>query len=95
MAIDKDTVKHAVHLARIRLNNDELDLLSHQLQDIVNFIDELKQLDITGVKPTSHILPVKNVFREDKPAQSLKVKEALSNAPDQKEDFFVVPKIIE
>jgi len=95
MAIDKDTVKYVAHLARIRLNDEELDLLSRQLKDIVNFIDKLKELDVTKVKPTSHILPVKNVFRQDSPAQSLTTKEALSNAPLQKEDFFVVPKVIE
>ncbi len=95
MAIDKNTVRYVAHLARIELNDRELDLLSHQLQDIVNFIDKLKELKVEGVEPTSHILPVKNVFREDKPLQSLNVDEALSNAPKRKENFFVVPKIIE
>jgi len=95
MAIDRDTVKYVAHLSRIELNDQELDLLSHQLQDIVNFIDKLKQLRVEGVKPTSHILPVKNVSRQDKPAQSLNVKDALSNAPEQKQNFFVVPKVIE
>ena len=95
MAIDRNTVKYVAHLARIRLNDEELDLLSRQLEDIVNFIDKLKELDVTEVKPTSHILPVKNVFREDRPTQSLTAKDALSNAPMQKEDFFVVPKVIE
>ena len=95
MAIDKDAVKYVAHLARLSLNDQELDLLSHQLEDIVNFIDKLKEVDLTGVKPTSHILPVKNVFRADEPARSLDTKRALSNAPAQKKDFFVVPKVIE
>jgi len=95
MAIDKDTVRYVANLARISLNEEELSLLSRQLEDIVNFIDKLKELDLAGVKPTSHILPVKNVFREDKPVQSLKVKDTLSNAPIKKENFFVVPKVIE
>ena len=95
MAIDRDTVKYVAHLARIKLNDQELDLLSRQLEDIVNFIDKLRELDIAGVKPTSHILPVKNVFRQDKPAQSLNAKEVLSNAPKHKDNFFIVPKVIE
>ena len=95
MAIDKGTVKYVAHLARIRLNAEELDLLSRQLEDIVNFIDKLRELDVTKVKPTSHILPVKNVFREDKSVRSLNAKESLSNAPMQKDNFFIVPKAIE
>ncbi len=95
MAIDKKTVKYVAHLARIRLSDEELDLLSSQLEDIVNFIDKLKELEVSGVKPTSHILPISNVFREDKPARSLSPEEALINAPKKKENFFVVPKVIE
>ena len=95
MAIDKDTVRYVAHLARIRLNDDELNLLSRQLEDIVNFIDKLKELDLTGVKPTSHILPTKNLFREDKPTGSLNVQDVLNNAPMKKENFFIVPKVIE
>lgn len=95
MAIDKDAVKYVAHLARIRLKDQELDLLSRQLQDIVNFIDKLAELDLTGVQPTSHILPVKNVFRKDKSTQSLNIKDTLRNAPMQKENFFRVPKVIE
>ena len=95
MAIDKDTVKYVAHLARMKLTDEESDLLSRQLEDIVNFIDKLRELDVTKVKPTSHILPVKNVFRQDKPAQSLNTEQALNNAPKQKDNFFIVPKVIE
>ena len=95
MAIDKDTVKYVAHLARIRLNDKELDLLSRQLEEIVKFIDKLKQLDIKGVKPTSHILPLSNVFREDEVRSCLDIKAVLGNAPSQKKDSFIVPKVIE
>ena len=95
MAIDKDTVKYVAHLARIRLTDKELGLLSRQLEDIVNFIDKLKQVNVDQIKPTSHILPVNNVFRKDKPVKSLNIKGALSNAPAQKEGFFIAPKVIE
>ena len=95
MAIDRKTVKYVAHLARIKLTDEELSRLSLQLEDIVNFIDKLKEVNVTGIKPTSHILPVNNVFREDKPTKSLAVEGALSNAPAQKEVFFVTPKVIE
>ncbi len=95
MAIDKETVSYVAHLARIRLSERELDLLSRQLEDIVNFIDKLKEIDILAVKPTSHVLPIKNLFREDKPTKSLNINEVLNNAPSQRDSFFVVPKIIE
>ena len=95
MAIDKDTVSYVAHLARIRLNEQELDLLSRQLEDIVNFIDKLRELNVDKVKPTSHILAISNVFRQDKSGQSLKGEQVLGNAPLAREDFFVVPKVIE
>ncbi|MFH1578139.1 MAG: Asp-tRNA(Asn)/Glu-tRNA(Gln) amidotransferase subunit GatC [Candidatus Omnitrophota bacterium] len=95
MAIDKDTVKYVAHLARIKLSDQELDLLSRQLEDIVGFIDKLKGLNLDGIQPTSHILPVNNVFREDEPAQSLNNHDALRNAPTPKDSFFIVPKVIE
>ncbi|MGD9014922.1 MAG: Asp-tRNA(Asn)/Glu-tRNA(Gln) amidotransferase subunit GatC [Candidatus Omnitrophota bacterium] len=95
MAIDKESVKYVAHLARIKLTDKELSLLSRQLEDIVNFIDKLKELDVTKVKPTSHVLPVSNAFRLDKPAKSLNLKDVLDNAPAQKESFFIAPKVIE
>ena len=95
MAIDKNTVKYVAHLARIRLNEDELDLLSSQLESIIDFIDKLKELNISGVQPTSSVLAVGNVFREDKPRASLTAEESLSNAPEKKDNFFGVPKVIE
>ena len=95
MAIDKNTVKYVAHLARISLNDKELQLLSRQLEDIVNFIDKLAQMDITGVEPTSHILEMSNVFRKDTPKQSLTAQQALGNAPSKQDKFFAVPKVIE
>ena len=95
MAIDKNTVKYVAYLARIQLKEEEVNLLSRQLEDIISFIDKLKQVDIGSVKPTSHILPLENVFREDKPVKSLATESALANAPIQKDSFFIVPKVIE
>jgi aspartyl-tRNA(Asn)/glutamyl-tRNA(Gln) amidotransferase subunit C len=95
MAIDKETVKYVAHLARIELKPKELEKLAQQLKGIIDFIDKLKKLDITNVSPTSHILPLNNVFREDEPKESLTSDKALENAPQRQGDFFGVPKVIE
>jgi aspartyl-tRNA(Asn)/glutamyl-tRNA(Gln) amidotransferase subunit C len=95
MAITKDTVKYVAHLARIELESKELEKLSHQLQDILGFIDKLEKVNIEGVVPTSHILPANNVLREDSPRQSLSNEKALQNAPRKQGKFFGVPKVIE
>lgn len=95
MAIDKETVKFVAYLARLRLNEEELDLLSGQLKSIVDFVDKLKELEVTAVAATSHILPASSVFRQDALCPSLSSQEALENAPQKKNGFFVVPKIIE
>lgn len=95
MAIDKKTVEYAAHLSRIDLKGNELDKLSKQIQDIVNYIDKLRALDTDNLKPTSHILPIDNVLREDIPALSLPIDKTLENAPAKKSNFFSVPKVIE
>jgi len=95
MSIDKEIIKHVAHLARIELQPNELDKLSGELQEILGFIDKLSNLNVEQVKPTSHILPINNVLREDKLNVSLSSNKALENAPSKKGDFFSVPKIIE
>lgn len=95
MPIDKEIIKHVAHLARIELQPNELEKLSLQLDDIVGFIDKLRSLDLTLVTPTSNILPISNLLREDKPHISLTPEKALENAPSKKGNFFSVPKILE
>ncbi len=95
MDITKDTVKYVEHLARIDLQSKELETLSLQLKEILNFIDKLNKLDTKDATPSNHILPINNVVREDIPGESLPIKKVLENAPLKKGNFFVVPKIIE
>lgn len=95
MSIDQETVKHIAHLARIELQPNELEKLSGQLHNILGFIDKISNLDIDKIEPASHILPISNVLREDKPHISLPPEKALENAPSRKGNFFSVPKIIE
>ena len=95
MSLSKETIQYVAHLARLALEPDELEVLAKQLQDILDFIDTLKKVDIEHISPTSHILPMSNVFREDVPSHSLTVDKTLSNAPKKEGNFFVVPKILE
>ena len=95
MSLDKETIKHVAHLARIELQPNELEKLSGELHEILGFIDKLKDLNVEQVMPASHILPISNVLREDKPHISLSPEKALVNAPRTKGNFFSVPKIIE
>lgn len=95
MAIDKKTVEYVAHLARIELKPAELDKLAGQLKDILGFIDKLNKVDVSGIKPTSHILDINTVLRSDIPRPSLPVNKTLDNTPEKDGNFFVVPKVIE
>lgn len=95
MNITKDTVRYVANLARIDLAEQELERFSRQLDDILHYIDQLKEIDISKIQPTVHVLPVKNVKRKDSQQESLKIKEVLSNAPQKEGNFFKVPRVIE
>ncbi|KPK98985.1 MAG: hypothetical protein AMJ95_01650 [Omnitrophica WOR_2 bacterium SM23_72] len=95
MAIQKETVEYVVHLARMELKPKELEKLSSQLQHILDFIDNLKRVNIENIPPTSHLAAFGNVLREDAPGKSLPTDKALENAPCREGNFFVVPKVIE
>ncbi len=95
MALDKSIVLNVARLARVELRPDELDTLAAQLHDIVAFIDAFGDLQLADIAPTSHILPIVNVFRDDVPVASLARERVLENAPQKTDEFFVVPKVIE
>jgi aspartyl-tRNA(Asn)/glutamyl-tRNA(Gln) amidotransferase subunit C len=88
-------VKYVAHLARIDLSPDEAARLQGQLSDILEYVNQLKQVDVTGVEPTAHAIPVENVIRADEVKPSLGREAVLSNAPSHSDDQFLVPKIIE
>jgi len=92
--ISKDTVKYVAHLARIKLEQEELGIFSVQLEQILKYMEKLNEAEISHIPPTSHILPLKNVYREDKIKDSLDIDSALKNAPQKKNGHFSVPKVI-
>jgi aspartyl-tRNA(Asn)/glutamyl-tRNA(Gln) amidotransferase subunit C len=95
MSIAKKDVEYVARLARLRIPENQIKRFTSQLADIISYVDKLKEVDITDIPPTSHPLPLKNVFREDTVKQSLKAPEALSNAPQKKDGSFKVPCVIE
>lgn len=95
-SIDKNTVRRVAHLARLSLDEKELDLYSAQLVSILSYISKLNEVNTEGVQPTSHPLAtMKNVFRKDAVKPSLETDEALRNAPAKEGKFFKVPQVVE
>lgn len=92
--IDIEQVRYIAHLARLELSPEEEEKFTHQLGRILSYVEKLGELDTKNVPPTSHVLPIKNVFREDRLSFSLSPEEALSNAPSKERGYFKVPKIV-
>lgn len=95
MEITIKDVEYVARLARLKLTHDEKEKYARQLGDILNYINKLNELDTSKVEPTSHVISLSNVFREDKVRESLPAEEILSNAPQKSRGFFRVKKVIE
>ena len=95
MKIQTEDVRKVAHLARLELSEDEAQRLTGDMNNILGYIDKLAELDTEGVEPTSHAVPVTNVFREDVRKDFFSVDEGLANAPSVEEGSFKVPRVIE
>jgi len=95
MIIDKQTIDKVADLARIEIEDKEVDTLIADMNKILTFMEKLNELDTTGVAPLIYMNPEKNVWREDVEHQEISVAEGLKNAAKHNESFFLVPKIIE
>jgi aspartyl-tRNA(Asn)/glutamyl-tRNA(Gln) amidotransferase subunit C len=93
--ISEEQVRHVALLSRLDLSGEEIDRFTRDLNEIIDYVGKLNELDTAGVPPTSHPIPLKNVFREDEPRPSLANDQALANAPDSEGPFFRVPQIIQ
>ena len=93
--IDDKDVQHVARLARLALSDEEMARMRTELSAILAHIDALNAIDITGVEPTSHAVPLVNVMRDDELRECLPSVETLANAPDRAGEFFRVPRIIE
>lgn len=88
-------IKYVAHLARLALTPDEEQKLGAQLENILVYIEKLNEVDVSGVEPTAHAVPLTNVSRPDEARPSLSNEEALRNAPSKANGLFLVPKIVE
>lgn len=88
-------IDHIAKLARIALTPEEKAKFSQQLGDVLHHIEQLSKVDVSGVEPTAHASPVFNVWQEDVARPGLSVEDALRNAPAQRQNMVVVPKVVE
>lgn len=95
MKITRKDVEQVALLSRLELGENDVEKFTGQLNAILDYIDVLSKVDTSGVEPTAHVLPVKNVMRADEAKPSLPRELALANAPEQEDGYFKVPKILE
>ncbi|MBF0484012.1 MAG: Asp-tRNA(Asn)/Glu-tRNA(Gln) amidotransferase subunit GatC [Candidatus Omnitrophica bacterium] len=93
--ITKEQALKIASLSRIHLKEAEAESLASDLECILKYIDQLNEVDVSGVKPTSHALPLQNVFREDVVKPSFTQEQALQFAVDKYKGCYKVPKVIE
>ncbi|MDX9871573.1 MAG: Asp-tRNA(Asn)/Glu-tRNA(Gln) amidotransferase subunit GatC [Clostridia bacterium] len=94
MKISQKDVEHVALLGRLFLSDEEKENYTRTLNDILGYMELLNQVDTTGVEPTAHVLPLRNVFREDTIKESLPRDLALANAPKAEDGCFKVPRIV-
>jgi aspartyl-tRNA(Asn)/glutamyl-tRNA(Gln) amidotransferase subunit C len=94
MKLTKGEVEHIAKLANLKLSSSEVAKFRTQLSQVLSYIDKLQEVDTKGVRATSQVTGLKNIFREDKVEKSLTQKEALSNAKKTYKGYFVTARII-
>ena len=94
MSISIEDVEYLADLAKLKLSEREKRKFQKELEKIIRYIDQLKEVDTEKIPPTSHVIPMENVLREDKILTSLSQDEALANAPEKEDGYFKVLKVI-
>jgi aspartyl-tRNA(Asn)/glutamyl-tRNA(Gln) amidotransferase subunit C len=89
--IDRDQVLHVARLARLRLDEGEVERMSGELSGILDHVERISELDLEGVEPTTHVIELANVLRPDEPRPSWPPDEVLERAPDPADGAFRVP----
>lgn len=95
MTLDIATVKRVAHLSRIALTDEEAEQMTNELNTRLGFIEQLNEVDVSGVEPMTSVLPMKLRTREDVVTDGNIAAEITANAPESEDNFFVVPKVIE
>jgi aspartyl-tRNA(Asn)/glutamyl-tRNA(Gln) amidotransferase subunit C len=94
MAVTIKDVEHIAKLAKLEFTDAEKEKFKHQLNQILEYVEQMNTLDTSHVEPLSHVIELSNVFRVDEVKQGVSTEEALKNAPSKTEEFFKVPKVI-
>jgi aspartyl-tRNA(Asn)/glutamyl-tRNA(Gln) amidotransferase subunit C len=94
MPVTLEDVDHIAKLARLEFTKEEKEKFTHQLNEILAYVEQLNKLDTGNVEPLAHVIDLNNVFRRDEVKPGLTTEEALKNAPAKTEKFFKVPKVI-
>lgn len=95
MKVTREVIEHVAGLARLNLTEQEKERLTAEMAEVISYVDKLNELDTADVKPMEHVIPMKNVLREDKAAKSLDRDKILANAPSHEDGCFKVPKVVE
>ncbi len=95
MSIDVDTARRVAHLARIAVADDDLPALASSFNAILGFVEQLNEVDVDGVEPMTSVTPMRLKRRADEVTDGNIQQKILSNAPDAREGFFAVPKVVE
>lgn len=95
MSITIKDVEHVALLSRLALSDEEKEMFAGQLSAILKYAEKLNELDTDGVEPTSHVLPLANVMREDEVRPSWPIEKVLANAPDDEDGHFKVPAVLD
>ncbi len=94
MKLSRKEVEHVAMLARLSLRDDEIEEVGAQLSSILEFVEKINRIDTEGVEPTYHVLPIKNVWRQDEQRPPLVQEDTFSNAPQREGSYFRVPRIL-
>lgn len=95
MSVDQATVRRIAHLARIAVEDDEVERLGGELNAILAFVEELSGVDVEGVEPLTSVLPMQMKKRQDVVTDGGFADDVLANAPEREDHYFVVPKVVE
>jgi aspartyl-tRNA(Asn)/glutamyl-tRNA(Gln) amidotransferase subunit C len=95
MSVDIDTVKRVARLARIAVTPEEAERMTGELNQILGFVEQLGEVDVTGVEPMTSVIPMVMKKREDVVTDGAKADDVVANAPMTQDNFFLVPKVVE
>lgn len=95
MSVDIATVKRVAHLARIAVSEDDAERMTGELNAILGFVEQLNEVDVSGVEPMTSVMPMAMRMRDDLVTDGSKAADVVANAPVTDENFFLVPKVVE